>query len=80
MNNYKLGNMYSFEPEASLGKQVDECAEHMYIKYGVYPNVAFINPRHMGEAESNYKTKTGKKIRLVPDSKQLLRSFTLAVK
>jgi hypothetical protein len=71
--------MYSLEREESLEKQVEECAEHMFLKHGTYPNLAYINPKNMGDDERNYKTSKGKHIKFVPDEREMLRSFTLAV-
>ena len=67
--------MYSYEADATLNEQIEECAEHMFLKHGVYPNVAYIHPVVMGRNELNYKTKKGKTIRLVPDETQRTKSF-----
>ena len=79
MINYKLGNIYSLEHDESLEKQIEECAQHMFLKYGKYPDMALVNSKHAGEKERAYKTASGKKIKIVPDDRQGLRSFVLAV-
>lgn len=79
MNNIKYGNIYFYDPNEKLEKQIEECAKHMFAKYNDKPDVAFFHPVNVGEKEIIYKTREGREIKIIPDATQLTKSFVLGV-